>query len=548
MVSIKNCITHRKLRAILFLVCMLSLFSNSSNASNDEIESYAKISEATVFLRGARLTYNTSANIPAGRSALIVKGLPYRFDVNSLVVSVGGNATLLSVLPRASSKEPIDDKRFTALDDTLKKLRREHLWLLQQKSMLDAEENVLNANQSLGNTNVSFTANELKLLLDFYRIKINDIRLKKFENEAKDEKLAQQIAKVNEQLNEIRGRNKLNSTDLEIQFISKSAGINNLTIDLMVNEARWEPVYEIRSKSTLKEVNLGIRANVFQQTGQNWDKIPLTLSTSQNNVRGNRLPILNPSYVTIYQPQPVAKYNRQAYSNAPQVAASYDEGAEVAMKATGKVKYEVNTTSTPLSVEYEIVLPQSITSGTRANQVIVEDIKLPATFSYRSIPKLDKAVFLVGGITNWGSYNLLPAEASVFLENNYMGKTYIDPSAVSDTLFVPFGNDARINVSRTRLTDYTKKRFLGTNASETFGYEITVKNNNTNLIELIIEDQIPISTGSDIEITVEKLDGALYDKETGKLTWKIEAKPGQSKKLTFVFTVKYPKDKNIIVN
>jgi hypothetical protein len=37
--------------------------------------------------------------------------------------------------------------------------------------------------------------------------------------------------------------------------------------------------------------------------------------------------------------------------------------------------------------------------------------------------------------------------------------------------------------------------------------------------------------------------GAAQETDSGKLTWKISMAPGETKKLSFSYSVKYPKDK-----
>jgi hypothetical protein len=58
-------------------------------------------------------------------------------------------------------------------------------------------------------------------------------------------------------------------------------------------------------------------------------------------------------------------------------------------------------------------------------------------------------------------------------------------------------------------------------------------------------DQIPIAQNKDIEVKVEEVSGAKYDEAAGSLIWKLNIKSGETKKIKFVYTVKYPKDKQI---
>ena len=78
-----------------------------------------------------------------------------------------------------------------------------------------------------------------------------------------------------------------------------------------------------------------------------------------------------------------------------------------------------------------------------------------------------------------------------------------------------------------------------------FVYEISVRNNKKEAISLIVEDQIPVSSNSDIEITLTDKANANVDAEKGKLNWELNIKPNESKKIRFGYQVKSAKDKNL---
>jgi hypothetical protein len=62
---------------------------------------------------------------------------------------------------------------------------------------------------------------------------------------------------------------------------------------------------------------------------------------------------------------------------------------------------------------------------------------------------------------------------------------------------------------------------------------------------VIVEDQIPVSQNTQIEVSTQDLGGAKFNKNTGKLVWEMEMKPSETRKLVYKFEVKYPKDKQI---
>ena len=88
-------------------------------------------------------------------------------------------------------------------------------------------------------------------------------------------------------------------------------------------------------------------------------------------------------------------------------------------------------------------------------------------------------------------------------------------------------------------------KFIGNNKTETFTYEITVKNNKKETLNMLLKDQYPLSSIKEIEVKLEESNGAEVNEELGSVNWKISLKPGESKKYRFSYKVTYPKDKKL---
>jgi hypothetical protein len=121
----------------------------------------------------------------------------------------------------------------------------------------------------------------------------------------------------------------------------------------------------------------------------------------------------------------------------------------------------------------------------------------------------------------------------------------IDPNATSDTLNLTLGHDKRVVIKREKLTDFSSVKFLGTNKLQKFTYEITVKNNKNEQVDLLLKDQYPLSTNKDIEVELLETSNAEINKDLGVLNWKISLAPNETKKVRFEYSIKYPKDKTI---
>lgn len=69
-----------------------------------------------------------------------------------------------------------------------------------------------------------------------------------------------------------------------------------------------------------------------------------------------------------------------------------------------------------------------------------------------------------------------------------------------------------------------------------------MRNNKNVAIDLEIIDQVPISQNSEIKIELDESSKAEYFAEIGKLLWRLNLKPNETKKLRLQYTVKSPKD------
>jgi uncharacterized protein (TIGR02231 family) len=140
---------------------------------------------------------------------------------------------------------------------------------------------------------------------------------------------------------------------------------------------------------------------------------------------------------------------------------------------------------------------------------------------------------------------LLPGEANIIFEGLYVGKTTINPNQTTDTLNLSMGRDKKISIKREKVVDKSGTKFLSSYKEQTFTYDLTIRNNKKEDIEMLLKDQYPLS--SDKEITIELLeDGkAKVNTETGILTWELKLAPNETKKIRISYKVKYPKDKVI---
>ncbi|RKE95411.1 mucoidy inhibitor MuiA family protein [Ichthyenterobacterium magnum] len=198
-----------------------------------------------------------------------------------------------------------------------------------------------------------------------------------------------------------------------------------------------------------------------------------------------------------------------------------------------------------INTRFEIKKAYTIPSDGDVTVIEIDKFLVPATYNYFTAPVINENVFLTAKIGNWEQYNLLPAEANIYFEGSYSGKTMINPQATTDSLTVSLGIDPNVIVKRTQPNNFKKNAFIGNNKIINKAYEIEIKNNKQSAIDLVLVDRIPISQNKSIKIDNVETGTSNYDNKKGLMTWKVKLNSNDSKTYKFSYTVKYPKYKRV---
>jgi uncharacterized protein (TIGR02231 family) len=338
---------------------------------------------------------------------------------------------------------------------------------------------------------------------------------------------------------------KLSSGKLVLQVMNTSAGTVPLEISYLTQNAGWSPFYDLRAESIKEPINMMYKAQVVQNTGIDWKKVKLTLSSGNPN-QNNQAPILSSWFLHYGYPAGYGYMNNDAKLNEVVVTTAYgikrSKGKE---ERNSSISDYTNIVENQLNISFDIDIPYDILSNGKAHSVALKEIKIPATYKYYAAPKADKEAFLLAEISDYGKYNLLKGDANIIFEGMYVGKTHINPSQTSDTLNLSMGRDKKVSIKREKVVDKSGTKFFSSKKEQTFTYDITIRNNKKEAVEMLLKDQHPLSSDKEIEIELAQKDGAKVNPETGILTWDISLKPNETKKIRISYVVKYPKDKII---
>ncbi|KIX21133.1 membrane protein [Flavobacterium sp. 316] len=531
------------------IILGLTLLISVSLFAQKPIFTTAKVKAATVYVNSAELSQTTSVSLPKGTSEIVIKNVADYLNESTVQIKAPKNTTVLSV---QFTKNYISEYEIDESNPAIKKVRdsinlvtKEINKVYNQRTSYNKTIELLDKNQQVSGANSALSVTELMKLVDYYNTKRTELSNLVNTYTEKESKLKEKLSKLNSKL-EINTKNeeKTSKGKLILQVMNDFAGTVDLDINYLTQGASWQPFYDLRAENISSPIDMLYKGQVTQNTGIDWKKVKLTLSSGNPN-QSNIAPILQAWFLRFGNPN--YGYNNRNLNASMNVIQSMDKKykAEAEELKESTVSDYTTISENQLNISFDIDVPYDILSNGKAHSVALKEIKLPASYKYYGVPKMEKEAFLLAEINDYSKFNLLPGEANIIFEGTYVGKTFINPNETADTLNLSMGRDKKISIKREKVVDKSGTKFLSSYKEQIFTYDIIVRNNKKESIDMLLKDQYPISTDKEIIIELLEKDKAKVNEETGVLTWKINLKSNETKKFRISYKVKYPKDKII---
>ncbi|MDP1800064.1 MAG: mucoidy inhibitor MuiA family protein [Bacteroidota bacterium] len=544
-----------------------------SQAQNPEQRIESPIKAVTLYLDGAEVNQQKQVNLNAGITQVVFTNLSSKLIPKSIQVNVGENINVLSVSEKLNFLSlNAESAKIKQLRDSLKTNQYKTQQLAYDKEAYDKEKELLAKNNSIGGQEKGVSIAELKLAADFYRSRIKEINSEILKLDTKINEMYAVTNRLQNELNELNINENKPTGEIMVLLQSDTKVAANIDLKYVVSDAGWAPYYELKAEDIGKPITLVYRARAFNNTGINWADVKLKLSTSdptRNASKPTVMPwflnfnsdvygqsngyISNNANKSYYQKSQINDGNLENQFGAKQQLneielKSWNE-YQVKNKRdeannTKKIVYEEVQVS-ELSAEFEIKKPYSIPSDAKPYIVEVTTYSLNATFKHYSLPKVEKDAFLLARITGWEDLDLIEGPANVYFAGTFVGQSYVNPRSVNDTLDLSFGRDSKVIVTRTKIKDFNNEKVMGNNRKMTYSYEMIIKNNRKSAINIDLEDQKPLSQSNEIVVEVTELSKGQVNADDGKVSWKFLIPPGESQKVIYTYTIKYPKNRNV---
>lgn len=321
--------------------------------------------------------------------------------------------------------------------------------------------------------------------------------------------------------------------ELEIDVVLSGQEPALLELEYPRKGASWRPVYDLRVRGFDSEptLELLIRAEIEQTTGEDWSGVSLELSTAEPE-RGASRPPLPRWSARVHEPV----QDPYTYGDAVlQAQAPPPPGSEAASAARALEVWQVPGRS-------------DLVSGGRRT-VPIDSASLPIAIEHFAAPAQGAGVWRVGRLRYQGQKTLLPGSASVYLEGDFVGKAELPRRFSGEELELPLGLDPRLSIARTALLDKSQAPGLfGSRRRLDQRWRIELAAGPGRPVTVFVEEALPISNDSRIAVELER--GQLQPspderfraqrEERGLLVFPLRVEPGSRASFDWGYSVSFP--------
>ncbi|WP_094163714.1 DUF4139 domain-containing protein, partial [Flavobacterium psychrophilum] len=292
----------------------------------------AKVKSATVYFNAAEISQSTNVQLPSGTSEIVVKNVANYLNENSVQIGAPSSLTVLSVQFTNDYMSEYDTNEnspaIKKVKDSIVLVQKELNRVINSRNSESKTIELLDKNQQVFGQNSGLSVIELTKMVDYYKSKRTEISNTINTLEEKEKKLNELITKLNNKLEtDTTKEEKTSSGKLVLQVMNTTAGNIPLEISYVTNNAWWSPFYDLRADNVTSPINMMYKAQVVQNTGIDWKKVKLTLSSGNPN-QNNQAPILSSWFLRYGNTQQYG-YNQNGTQNAIQSLSGKIAGLQV---------------------------------------------------------------------------------------------------------------------------------------------------------------------------------------------------------------------------
>lgn len=551
----------------------------ASNVGAAEVGAQSTIEAVTVFPSGAEVTRIAKIKLEKGDHVILFRDLPagavdgsIRVEGNATgKLEIGSVDTRRMFVPRADAEASESQRR--RIETEIEKLRDGRVVLEAQVQGAETQKTLISNLAQLPQRPAPSQGGERgedwPSILALIGSGITEAQKVAQEAQVKMRDVDRQIEELEKELATLAPPRE-ERTEAKV-FVSASQALDaDLTVRYQVPAASWTPLYDLRlatgAKTDAPKIALTRRAAINQQTGEAWDNVALSLSTTRP-AAGASAPDVNPVIVDFEpppRPAPVpmtmsraARPESEAAEASDGVAAAPEMSDLVGGVGHPKAALKVDIDAKPVDVAvapfhaiFAVPGRASIPDTGETKRVQLLDEQMEPQLTLRTVPKLDAKAYLYAKFALPKGSPLLPGSVALFRDGTFVGNDRLPLLSPSEEHEVGFGADDLVKV---RFAISEEKRgetgLISTSRTDVRNYRISIKNMHERALALSVFDQLPVAENQEIKVELtSKLAPTRQnvDDKRGVVAWDSKIEPDQEQVIDFGYRVSWPAAKSII--
>lgn len=227
-----------------------------------------------------------------------------------------------------------------------------------------------------------------------------------------------------------------------------------LRLKYLIPGTAWKMEYDIRAKSVSGKVEMALYSNLFQQTGENWENVKLSISTG-SPAGSISVPVFYPWFLDIERKREDAGATED-YKLKSAMPMSESTAEDELVEAAPEIK----KTGTYMTIE--LPARQTIKSLEVYQKKLIKKYAISsdkeAMFYYESFPARSEQTYIKTKITNSTELPWLSGPAQIFLDNEFMGRASVPYTPQGEDQEIVLGTYPEISCNKKLVKRYEKKR------------------------------------------------------------------------------------------
>lgn len=552
-------------------LCILALSGASTLAA--EIPAASRVDQVTVFPAGAEVTRLARVRVEKGEHAIVLADLPAQAVQNSIRVDgkatgkieIGAVDTRRLGVPRNDSESERSERR--RLEDEIERLEDEATII---KGRIEAAETQKTLLRNLTNLptrppapsgSAPVAGEDWSGIIALISASMTDIQRAAVEAEGKLRETTRRIDDLKKKLATLAPARE-ERTEVRIAVVAGSALEVDLAVRYQVPSASWSPYYDARlatgSKTAAPSLALTRRAAITQRSGESWDEVALSLSTTRPTAGAfaPEMRTVSVDFEPEARPRPVAapapamKRSMAPMAEDRMAAAGAEAPAEAAPEPVVAREREAVVEVAPFQAIFQVPGRVTIAPTGEAKRVRLQEEAIEPSLTVRTVPKLDAKAYLYAKLVAPKGSPLLPGQIALFRDGTFVGNGKLPLLAGGEVHELGFGIDDSVRV---RYATAEEKKgetgLISTSRTDERNYKIILKSLHERAIAVTVLDQVPVSKNQEIKVeTTGRLPPTRrdIDDQRGVMAWDLKLEPDEERTVDFGYRVVWPSGKNVV--